>query len=193
MDISHLLKEAFDKYYILSLNTWQAVEKEGSLQIVSKNTVLKQSNDTEKYLYYMINGSAGNLIWNKENFVCTDLFFAGDLFGDYASYLSQKPSEIELRTFVDSTIFKVNASKIDLLISKGILDERVCTYSAENLFLRKENYQIELLTKTASERYQELLLKQPEVAKNVPQKYIASYLGITPQSFSRIKKLVPLS
>ena len=61
--------------------------------------------------------------------------------------------------------------------------------SAETSFIDKQQQQIELLTKTAEERYKILLNKFPNIYNRVAQKYIASYLGITPQSLSRIRKV----
>ncbi len=48
--------------------------------------------------------------------------------------------------------------------------------------------QIEILTKTAKQRYSEMLEKQPHILQRTPNKHIASYLGITPESLSRIRK-----
>ncbi|MEO1450402.1 MAG: helix-turn-helix domain-containing protein, partial [Bacteroidota bacterium] len=60
--------------------------------------------------------------------------------------------------------------------------------ATEEEVANKQKQQIELLSKTAEERYRELLTKQPELVLRVPQKHIASYLGITTQSLSRIRK-----
>jgi CRP-like cAMP-binding protein len=59
--------------------------------------------------------------------------------------------------------------------------------SAETSFVEKQQQQIELLTKTAEERYKILLKRFPEIHQRIAQKHIASYLGITPQSLSRIR------
>jgi CRP-like cAMP-binding protein len=60
--------------------------------------------------------------------------------------------------------------------------------SAETSFIEKQQQQIELLTKSAEERYHILSIKYPNIFQRVAQKHIASYLGITPQSLSRIRK-----
>jgi len=59
---------------------------------------------------------------------------------------------------------------------------------AENSFVEKQKQQIDLLTKTAEQRYVELLRKNPKIVQRIAQKHIASYLGITTQSLSRIRK-----
>ena len=62
--------------------------------------------------------------------------------------------------------------------------------SAESSYVEKQQQQIDLLLKTAEQRYLELLEKQPNLIQRTPQKHIASYLGITTQSLSRIRKKI---
>ena len=62
--------------------------------------------------------------------------------------------------------------------------------SAEFSFVDKQRQQIDLLVKTAEQRYLELLEKQPKLIQRTAQKHIASYLGITTQSLSRLRKNV---
>jgi hypothetical protein len=58
----------------------------------------------------------------------------------------------------------------------------------EYFYLLKEHREIRLLCHTASENYHELQREQPELIQLIPQKHLASYLGITPQSLSRIRR-----
>jgi CRP-like cAMP-binding protein len=60
--------------------------------------------------------------------------------------------------------------------------------AAESSYVAKQQQQIDLLTKTAEQRYMELLQMHPDIVHRVAQKHLASYLGITPQSFSRIRR-----
>ena len=62
--------------------------------------------------------------------------------------------------------------------------------SSESSFVEKQQQQIDLLLKTAEQRYLELLEKQPNIIRRTAQKHIASYLGITTESLSRIRKKI---
>ena len=62
--------------------------------------------------------------------------------------------------------------------------------SAEDLFLKKSNRELSFLTQTAEQRYLNLFTEQPLLLKHIPLKYIASYIGITPQALSRIRKRI---
>lgn len=81
----------------------------------------------------------------------------------------------------------LSKERFDLLAQTpmGMIMMRI---SAETSFIEKQQQQIELLTKSAEERYRILSTKFPEIHQRVAQKHIASYLGITPQSLSRIRK-----
>jgi len=66
--------------------------------------------------------------------------------------------------------------------------QKIRLMTAEFSFIEKQEQQIELLTKTADERYNILLAKFPNIHQRIAQNHIASYLGVTPQSLSRIRK-----
>lgn len=60
--------------------------------------------------------------------------------------------------------------------------------AAESSLIAKQQQQIDLLTKTAEQRYEEMMQQRPDWVRRLPQKHLASYLGITPQSLSRIRR-----
>jgi hypothetical protein len=62
--------------------------------------------------------------------------------------------------------------------------------ASEVLFVLKTQREISLLKLNAEERYLQLLKEQPHLIQNIPQKYLASYIGITPQALSRIRKRI---
>jgi hypothetical protein len=59
--------------------------------------------------------------------------------------------------------------------------------AGEDLFLKKSKRELSLLDDTAEQRYLNLFTEQPHLIKQIPLKYIASYIGITPQALSRIR------
>lgn len=61
---------------------------------------------------------------------------------------------------------------------------------AENMFLIKSKREISLLSRTAEERYLNLFIDRPKLLQQIPLKYIASYIGVTPQALSRIRKRI---
>lgn len=184
--ISKFLKEYFDSIIILKQEVWENFAALGNVKTLPKDTILKLSNSTENYFNFILQGSGGNLIWNKNNFVCTDISLQNEPLCDYVSFMTQNPSSIEVRLYEDSKVFQINHQNFQLIFLKGNFGEQVSRLALESAYKEKEQQQIDLLTKTAKQRYIEMVRKNHQI-ENIPLKYLASYLGITPQSLSRIR------
>ncbi len=184
--IAEQLKTIFDPFICLDIKVWVNFEKLGRVENFSKETVLKASNTKEKYLNILLKGSGGNLIWNKNNFVCIDTAFINEFLFDYMSFTLQQETPIEVRLFEDATVFRISHQNFQQTLINGNLGEKITRLVAEASFIEKQKQQIDLLTKTAKERYIEQLQTRKGIDK-MPLKYLASYLGITPQSLSRIR------
>jgi len=184
--IGKTLKNIFDPFIDLDIQVWTNFAKLGNVIDLPKETVLKQPNSTEKYLLLLVEGSGANLIWNKNNFVCIDLSFEGEFLMDYMSFTLQKPTPIEVTLLEDSTVFRIPYERFQRTMNEGNYGEKITRLVAEASFIEKQQQQIDLLTKTAKERYLQLLENHKQINR-IPLKYLASYLGITPQSLSRIR------
>jgi CRP-like cAMP-binding protein len=182
------LKQAFDKYLEVPVEVWKSFSDLGEIIHTTKGQIIKKANATEKYLYFILKGSGGILLWNEHNFICVDLCFEAEFFGDYMSFLTQQASQLEVVTFETSELFRISKANFDLLSQQTEFGNKICRFASEALFIHKQSQQIDILTRSATERYVELLSKQPEIIQKTPLKYIASYLGVTPQSLSRIRK-----
>ncbi len=182
-----IIKKSFDKYYEAPIEGWERLVSLCEEVRFKKNEVIKQSNTTAKYGYYLLEGSVGLFVWKENNFVCTDLYLENNFFGDDLSLLSGKTSPIEIVSLEACHVLRINKSNIEIL-KKTPLGSLLFLAGEQNSFSDKQNQQIESMTLTAEERYNKLLKNNPEILQRVSQKHIASYLGITPQSLSRIRK-----
>lgn len=184
--VANQLKKLFDPYVNLNIQVWDNFENLGETKDYPKEFVLKEANTTEKYLNIILAGSGGNLIWNKNNFVCIDISYENDFLNDYMSFSLQKPTPIEVKLFENSTVFRMPYKNFKQTFTNGNYGEEMTRIIAEASFIEKQQQQIDLLTKTAKERYLELIKSNKQIQRT-PLKYLASYLGITPQSLSRIR------
>ena len=108
------------------------------------------------------------------------------------SYLENKPSELFTMSLEATEVFSISKSKIAGLYGDNVMGLKIVSAATESLFLHKQKQQIDLLTKTAEERYHLMMKETPELLQRTASKHIASYLGVTPESLSRIKaKYVP--
>ena len=184
--VAQTLKQAFDPFINLELRVWENFAQLGETKTFKKEAVLKAAHATEKYLNVLLSGSGGNLIWAKNNFVCIDIAFGKEFLFDYTSFAMQQPSPIEVRVFEDSTVFRISHHKFQQVFEAVNYGEKVTRLVVEASLLAKQQQQIDLLTKTARERYLDIV-RTHQVLARTPLKYLASYLGVTPQSLSRIR------
>lgn len=184
-----LLKESFDKYFVAPVETWIEFASHCDIVTFKEEEIIKESETREKYFYFILKGSGGVFLWNKNNFVCVDFAFESSFFGDYMSLLTGKPSPLRTIALERSEMLRIGKKDFDKL-SQEPLGGIIKRIASEASFVDKQQQQIDLLTKTALERYETLLEKFPDIINRTKQKHIASYLGITPQSLSRIRKIV---
>lgn len=185
---AQLLKTGFDKYVALPIVFWEDVALDAVSIICEKELILKPINTHEKHLYFILSGSCGILLWKKENYVCTDFAVAGEYFCDYLSLVCLEPTPLQTVAFEKSHLLKISTTTLFNLLEKHSLDNAFWRHALTALYVEKHVQQINFLTLTATEHYRLILENAPEIILQIPQKHIASYLGVTPQSLSRIRK-----
>ncbi|TAG23489.1 MAG: Crp/Fnr family transcriptional regulator [Cytophagia bacterium] len=187
--LSQIIKSSFDPYFEAPIEIWESFAEKGNMIETKKNEVLKKYGEREKYLYFIIQGSGGIMLYHNSNYLCIDLCYEGSFFGDYLSFTTHQTADLEAITFECSQLFRISKANFQML-STTDYGRLICQIAADSLFIHKQTQQLELLTKTAEQRYVGMLDKQPMIVQRTPNKHIASYLGITPESFSRIRKKI---
>jgi len=185
--LPQVLKLSFDKYFEAPIGAWQQFADLCESVTFAKDDIIKAVDARERYFYFILKGSAGIFLWSKHNFVCLDFAFDHSFCGDYMSLLTRQPTPLQVVALEDADMVRITSSDFYHL-SETPVGRVIMQVSAESSFVDKQQQQIELLTRTAEERYQVLTDRYPDIHQRVAQKHIASYLGITPQSLSRIRK-----
>jgi CRP-like cAMP-binding protein len=111
-------------------------------------------------------------------------WWADDLY----SFLTQKPSPSSVRAIEDTEVLQIGKNELETLYQKIPRFERFFRLLFQNAFISQREQINQILSATAEERYREFLKKKPYALARFPQKDIASYLGVTPQFFSSLKK-----
>ncbi|SFT68929.1 cAMP-binding domain of CRP or a regulatory subunit of cAMP-dependent protein kinases [Lishizhenia tianjinensis] len=186
-NLSTQLKKAFDAYFEAPIEAWEEFAAHCEPMIHRKDEVLKKQGNSEKYFYFIEKGSVGVFLWKENNFVCLDFAFDGQFCCDYMSVLTEEPNDLELVALETTKVHRMTVENFRKLGDKSI-GQILMRKSAESSFVDKQKQQIDLLTKSSEERYRELCQRFPKVELRVAQKHIASYLGITPQSLSRLRR-----
>lgn len=105
----------------------------------------------------------------------------------YSAFLLQTESRFFIQALEDSTLITVDYETYQELLDGHVCWQVVARKLAEMVFILKEKREAELLLNSAQERYQQFLVDYPNLETRIAQYHIASYLGITPESLSRIR------
>lgn len=181
------IKKLFDPYFEAPLAVWQEFSKQMVHRTFKKNEIIKEADETEKYIDIIIKGSVGVFLWTDNNAKCVDLFYEEYFSCDYMSYLENKPSELFTQALEETEVFSISRQNIAALYDGNVIGLRIIRAATGSLFVHKQRQQIALLTQTAEERYRTMMEETPEILHRTASKHIASYLGVTPESLSRIR------
>jgi CRP-like cAMP-binding protein len=156
---------------------------------ISKKTILLTEGQACKQLSYVHSGALRSYCLDKEGKESTIMFAMADWWvTDMYCYLNEKPAMMYIETIEDSSIFQLGKENFNKLFTAIPKFERFFRILMQNAYTREQLRIIENLTLTAEERYDRFINKYPQIAKQVTQKQIASYLGITPEFLSAIRK-----
>jgi CRP-like cAMP-binding protein len=157
---------------------------------IPKKTDITKIGKVEKYLSFLEQGIIRLYIPKEENDLTFAFVFGQSFVSAYDSFLKQTPSEYSLATITDSVLYRMEYSDVQDIFNTTSIGNRIGRLATEDLFLKKAKRELDLLNKTAEERYLSLFTERPELIKEIPLKFIASYIGITPQALSRIRKRI---
>ncbi len=149
--------------------------------------IVVHEREINSNLYFITQG-----VWRAYTFkdgVEVTLWFVseGEMALSVWGYTSNLPSHLTLEVVTDSEAYCLSRSKLEQLFQSSISLANLGRKILENFMLEIKVARLDSYNRTALERYVTLLEKQPEIIRAVPLKYIASYLGITAQSLSRIR------
>jgi CRP-like cAMP-binding protein len=184
------IQEVFSAYYQADSNIWERFSEKLTVRTFQKNDIIKDYDGVEKYLNIVAEGSVGLFVWNGKKDICINLLYEKSFMSDYFSFLRQQPSGIKTQALEECTLWSISYPDLNELYARNETGLRIGKAISEILFLRKQQEQINLLTLSPKERYLNLISQRPEIFQRTPLKIIASYLGLTAESLSRLRKRV---
>jgi len=155
--------------------------------IKKKRTILNQG-EVSRYLFFVLNGSLRSFtIDAAANEHIIQFAFEGHWVSDLSSFITQSPGEMVIEAIEDSEVLLLPHHELELLLEKIPALEKFFRHLYQRAYVALQKRVNMRDSTTAKERYQELISKHPNIAKRVPLLYIASYLGITAESLSRVR------
>lgn len=185
------LKESINSFVQLSEQSWDKIQSYFQTKEFKKGDFFVEEGQVCKYVAFSIEGIFREYFYHDGIDKTTDFYFPGIFFSSYISFINQSPSKVYIQALTNSSALVMNYSEKQSLFEKVPEWERLARKITEAHYQEKEARSNMLASMTAKEKYQNLLTSgNPEIIKNIPQQFIASYLGITPETLSRIRKRI---
>ena len=181
------LFQYFSKFNPLSKKAEKTIADISSIVTIKKNKDLQPIGHTCKTIYFIKNGVA-RIYYFKDGIDITEsFFFENNIIARVESLFTGKPSRKAIQILEDAEIIAINANQLFKLYDTFPEIERLFRKIFEAAYVDTVNRIEGMQFHSAEERYNALLDQAPTVLKRVALKYVASYLGITQVSLSRIR------
>lgn len=157
---------------------------------VRKGEVIWNAGETSRHILFINSGALRYYYSKGGREINGQFFFENEFFTDYYSFITREPMAFTTEALEDSSLLLMPRTGINDLYEQFKSFERLGRLIAEQNFISLHNTRVDLHTKTPEALYLDLLQNRPSLMQRVPLYMIASYLGITPEHLSRIRKKV---
>lgn len=155
---------------------------------IKKNELIIKIGEKNNYLSFIISGVLRDYYIDDKGSDITHFFSCeGGMCGGQA-LISDEPSAICTEALTDCTLLRCPVSDFKRIVAENAEAAKMYMWLLEKSLAYKIRRENSFLTKSAAERYISFKAENPTLEKRINQKYIASYLGITPVSLSRIRR-----
>jgi CRP-like cAMP-binding protein len=185
------LKQNIESLIKLSEDSWKIIVSSFTMKSIYKGELLLSEGQICKFVAFNIDGIIREYFYHNGTDTTSDFIFQDSFFSAYSSFVNQTPSKVYLEALTDSQILVMDYQTKQKLFETVPEWDRLARKITEQHYSAKEQRTNMLASMTAEEKYNELLdYGNPKIIKKIPLKHIASYLGITPETLSRVRKRV---
>jgi len=185
------IRQIFDSQALLTDEEWEIFGSKLETKSFSKGEIILMEGQVEQYLSFITSGTIRQFVYSDKGedvsmCFCSDNSF----FSSYSSFITRQPSKTCTEALDDVEVLRISYDNLQDCYGLSHTGERLGRINAELSLSFKEDREIMLLTMSAQERYVHLLENNPRLLGLVKLEHIATYLGITPQSLSRIRRAI---
>ena len=182
------LARQLKNYYQLSNEAYEALMTCFEEKVFGKNDYLLKEGKICRYLYFLKKGALRGY-YNADGKDITHWFaFEENFVTSFHSFITEQPSVENIQFIEGSILYAISKEKLYNLFNQYHEIERLVRIAYEKYYIKLEERYVNAQFKTALELYNNLLRQSPHIVERVPLGYISSYLGITQETLSRIRK-----
>lgn len=184
------IKKYINNIASISETDWDYFSSKLHKTSLDKNSIILEVGSIENYISFISEGVVRFYIPKEEIDLTFGFLFENEFVTAYDSFITQNPSIYQIETLTKTTLWRISNEDLQKVYKNTSIGNLIGRRIAENMFLLKSRRELSLLNKSAEDRYLDLFSERPKLIKYIPLKYIASYIGITPQALSRIRKRI---
>jgi CRP/FNR family transcriptional regulator, anaerobic regulatory protein len=188
MDVYEKIKSGIKRFYPLDEDAWEMLEPTLVVKHCKKGDLLVKEGDIEDRIFFLGSGVTRNYFVRNDKEFTIDFHFEGDFVTGFYSLITAAPSVITVELLTDATIVVFPYALIASLYDVSVKAANFGRLIAERQYVVRLLKEMDLMSLTAEERYANLVSQRPELVNKISVKHISSYLGIHPESLSRIRK-----
>lgn len=155
-----------------------------------KKQIISKPHEVEEYLNFVTRGLVRKYYQKGKEEMNTQISTEGHIIHSQESFHSRTPSEYFIEAIENTTMVSITYDNLERLYSSSAKMERLGRLVITFSMVIKDRWQMNMIKLSPRERFLDFVHKNPELLQRVPQKYLASYLNIQPETFSRFKHLL---
>lgn len=184
------LRQYVSGYVTLSNEEFAAVANMLEIRTFDRKHLLIKAGEVETYLNFIIKGLARKYFYKGKTEMITHIAKENEIVSSSASFLAESASPYFVETLEPCTFLSLSRQRLDKLYRDSPRIERLGRLIITDLFLQKEKWEQECASMDTRERFLHFVRGNADLMQRVPQKYLASYLNMKPETFSRLKHLL---
>lgn len=173
------------QHVIEKINDQNLWEQEMELR---RNEYLKTSGSADTNLYYVVSGSLRIFVTHEEEEHTVRFAYRNELVTALDSFITGKASDFCIQAIKKTELKMIGKKSFKEFIESSAENKSHWLEILESLVFQQMERERDLLTSSSSERYRRVLERSPKLFQEIPHRHIASYLRMTPENLSRIKK-----
>lgn len=155
-----------------------------------KKDLLTKAGEVENHFNFISKGLIRKFYKKGSHEINTQISMEGHLILSQESFHSRQPSEYFVEAIEPSTVVSITHDDLERVYASSHKMEHLARLLITYAMVIKDRWQMQMVKWTPRERFLHFVTRNPDMVQRVPQKYLASYLNIKPETFSRFKHLI---